>query len=62
MKVKLTLELEISPEREPEARAWLTAVAAGAQGIGRLDAFNATGLPERPASLGGAVINVKERE
>lgn len=61
MKVKLSMELEISEGMEVQVRAWLTTVADGAQGLGRLDAFNATGLPERPASLGGAVVNVKEK-
>ena len=60
MKIKLMMELEISPEKEAVARAWLSGLAAEARGIGRLNTFNATGLPNRPASLGGAIVNVKE--
>ena len=62
MKVKLRVELEVSEGMETQVRAWLTGVADGAQALGRLDVFSAEGLPERPASLGGAVVNVKEKE
>lgn len=62
MKVKLSMELEISDKEAGKAAKWLEKAAKDAAKIGRLDSFSVAGLPNKPASLGGAVVTVKEKK
>ena len=62
MKIKLTMEVEVSDSEEKKVNKYLEKAAKDATKLGRLDNFSVTGMPNRPASLGGAVVNVKEKE
>ena len=62
MKIKLTMEVEVSPDREKKAEKWLKKVAGEAGKLGRVDVLQIHGLPNRPSRLGGGVVTVKEKK